>query len=161
MGAAAPQCPNVDQKLLLLSTLQALREEAHDEQQARLNIRVVSLPETGLVGASGEEIMITAASDATARIWEKAAADLSSVTAQDWSQAKALRERLVELRALGRSFENNPAATAAVQDAQEGILVKQLEPMEVKAGGTLSGSPGMVHVASTTLVCGWLCSIFV
>jgi len=147
---------NVDQKLLILSILQILREQAGVEERKRLDIRVISLPETSLINAAGEEAMITVAADAKAQIWDKAAVDLSSVTAEELAMAEAFQQKLLELKELGEHFDKDSAAAAWLRDAQHGILVKPVEPMEETLEGSgkhtqLPAIPGMVHVAFTTV----------
>jgi len=147
---------NVDQKLLILSILQLLREQAAEEDQKRLDIKVISIPETGLVNAAGEEAMIIDAAYAKERIWDLATADISNVTIEELTAAKTLRKKLDELKVLGEAFDNDSAKVGLLGDMQRGTLIT---PVEAESGATpgvgqcvkLPALPNMVHVACTSL----------
>eukprot|EP00927_Polykrikos_kofoidii_P000186 TRINITY_DN10080_c0_g1_i1.p1 TRINITY_DN10080_c0_g1~~TRINITY_DN10080_c0_g1_i1.p1 ORF type:complete len:647 (-),score=132.83 TRINITY_DN10080_c0_g1_i1:449-2389(-) len=151
---------NVDQKLLVLSILHILREQAGEDERKRLDIRVISLTETDLVSASEEEVMITTGTDAKAQLWDRATADISSVTLEELAAAEAFRQELLELRELGAVSEDSSADATRLQELQCGILLKQVEPMKTAEndGGRadLPTIPWMLHAAFTTL--GDLCA---
>mmetsp|Transcript_120906 Transcript_120906/g.341935 ORF Transcript_120906/g.341935 Transcript_120906/m.341935 type:complete len:647 (-) Transcript_120906:18-1958(-) len=151
---------NIDHKMLVLSILHLLREQAGEDERNRLDIRVISLPETDLVNAAGDEAMITAAADAKVQLWDRATADLSSVTMEELAAAEAFQQELLELREHGVASNDSSAIAVQLQELQRGILSRQVEPIREaerdRLRADLPASPWMVHVAFTSL--GDLCA---